>query len=47
MIIDFHTHCFPDTLAAHALDAMISASSLYPQTQGIDLKYDGTLESLR
>ena len=44
MIIDFHTHCFPDTLAPHALDAMSSAAALYPQTQGIKLKYDGTLE---
>ena len=29
MIIDFHTHCFPDTLAPHALDAMSSAAALY------------------
>ena len=47
MIIDFHTHCFPDTVAYHALDAMSSAAALYPQTQGIQLRYDGTLEKLR
>lgn len=47
MIIDFHTHCFPDTVACHALDAMSSAAALYPQTQGIQLRYDGTLEKLR
>ena len=40
MIIDFHTHCFNDTLAPKAM-ANLSAVSLYPP------HYDGTLGGLK
>ena len=40
-IIDFHTHCFPDTLAPRAIDVLQKAAGgLLPQT-------DGTLSGLR
>lgn len=47
MIIDFHTHCFPDAIAAHALDMMYNAAQKYPQTNFLSVQYDGTLEGLR
>ena len=41
MIIDFHTHAFPERIAAGAVDKLAYASGgLIPQT-------DGTLESLK
>lgn len=41
MLIDFHTHCFPDTLALRAIPKLSKASGgLIPQT-------DGTLSGLR
>ena len=46
MIIDFHTHCFPDALAPHAVDAMLSAAKDCPRSAGFEVKYDGTLSEL-
>ncbi len=41
MLIDFHTHCFPDKIAAKAIDKLAAASGgLKPHT-------DGTLAGLR
>ena len=34
MIIDFHTHIFPDALAERAVDALAKRSGLKPQTDG-------------
>ena len=47
MIIDFHAHCFPDGVAAHALDAMYTAALKYPQTDFLRVQYDGTLSGLQ
>ena len=40
MIVDFHTHCFPDTLAAHAMENLAALSQYPPQLNGTlsDLK---------
>lgn len=40
MIIDFHTHCFPDRIAKKAIDALSKTSGLMPCTDGTvsDLK---------
>lgn len=40
MIIDFHTHCFPDRIAKRALDALSETAGLMPSTDGTvgDLK---------
>ena len=40
MIIDFHTHCFPDALAPKAIKQLSEASGLTPST-------DGTLSGLK
>ena len=41
MLIDFHTHAFPDTLAQRAMESLSFASGgLKPQT-------DGTVASLK
>lgn len=40
MIIDFHTHCYPDAVAAHAMAAMTGAAEACPEA-------DGTLDHLR
>lgn len=42
-IIDFHTHCFPDELAAKALSKL----SLAPSGEDISYYTDGTLEGLK
>ena len=34
MIIDFHTHCFPDKLASTALETLASAADVQPFTDG-------------
>lgn len=34
MIIDFHTHCFPDGLAARAVEALSKAGGIPPQLNG-------------
>lgn len=34
MRIDFHTHCFPDKIAARAMDNLSRAAALYPVTDG-------------
>ncbi len=34
MIIDFHTHIFPDSLAERAVEALAKRSGLQPQTNG-------------
>lgn len=47
MIIDFHTHCFPDAIAARAVGAMYEAAQKYPKTDFLSIRYDGTLEGLR
>jgi predicted TIM-barrel fold metal-dependent hydrolase len=39
MIIDFHTHCFPDALAERAIGALTARSKLKPE-------YDGTADGL-
>ena len=41
MLIDFHTHAFPDRIAKNAIEKLaFCAGGLYPQT-------DGTLSSLK
>ena len=40
MIIDFHTHCFPDALAPRAISSLAYSSALVPYT-------DGTVAGLR
>lgn len=40
MIIDFHTHCFPDKLAGRAIDTLKNAAAIESYT-------DGTLASLK
>ena len=40
MVIDFHTHCFPDAIAQKAIPRLEAASGLMPYT-------DGTLAGLR
>ena len=47
MIIDFHTHAFPDGIAAKALQAMYGECVKYPQSNYLTLKYDGTLAEAR
>lgn len=44
MIIDFHTHCFPDALAPRALAKLSSAAGSLPCTDGT---VAGTLASMR
>lgn len=39
MIIDFHTHCFPDTLARHAVSSL-------EETGGAKAYADGTVGDL-
>lgn len=34
MIIDFHTHCFPDKIAQKAMDTLSNTSGLIPYTDG-------------
>lgn len=40
MVIDFHTHCFPDRIAERAMETLSHASALKPHT-------DGTLKGLK
>ena len=40
MIIDFHTHVFPDSIAKKAVDSLAARSKTIP-------KRDGTLYSLK
>ena len=40
MIIDFHTHAFPEKIAAKAIGKLADAAGLFPHT-------DGTVTSLR
>ena len=35
MIIDFHTHCYPDAVAAHAMAAMTGAAEACPEASGL------------
>ena len=37
MIIDFHTHIFPDKIASSAIDILSKKSGLVPQTNGTAL----------
>ena len=41
MLIDFHTHCFPDKIAARAIEKLADASG------GIENYADGTVEGLK
>ncbi len=34
MRIDFHTHCFPDKIAARAIESLSRSAALYPVTDG-------------
>lgn len=34
MIIDFHTHCFPDKIAHRAIDSLAKAAALIPASDG-------------
>lgn len=34
MVIDFHTHCFPDKIAARAMEKLSATSGLVPYTDG-------------
>ena len=47
MIIDFHTHCYPDAVAAHAMAAMTGAAEACPEASGLRPEADGTLDHLR
>ena len=40
MIIDFHTHCFPDAIARRAVDGLSKTGGITPNT-------DGTLGDLK
>ena len=40
MIVDIHTHCFPDRLAARTVDKLQALSHTHPFT-------DGSVDSLR
>lgn len=44
MIIDFHTHCFPQKIAASTLKKLSEASGIAPFTTGTE---DGLLNSMR
>lgn len=44
MIIDFHTHCFPDKIAGKAIDSLSKAAALIPQTDGTA---NGLLNSMK
>ncbi len=43
MVIDFHTHCFPDKIAAVAIDKLSRAAKIAPHTAGT---LNGLLESM-
>ncbi len=43
MIIDFHTHCFPDKLAPRAMEVLSNTSALMPYTDGTK---DGLLKRM-
>ncbi len=47
MIIDFHTHCYPDQIAAHAMEAMTGAAEACPKAASLRPESDGTLARLR
>ena len=47
MIIDFHNHCYPDAVAAHAMAAMTGAAEACPEAEGLRPEADGTLDHLR
>ena len=44
MIIDFHTHCFPDKIAGKAIDSLSKAAALIPQADGTA---NGLLNSMK
>ncbi len=44
MIIDFHTHCFPDKIATRAMEALSKASGLVPNADGTA---EGLISSMR
>lgn len=44
MIIDFHTHCFPDKIAARAVESLGKAAALVPACDGTA---DGLLKSMK
>ena len=45
MVIDFHTHCFPDTLAPRAMEALSKNTS--PKVAAISAHTDGTAEGAK
>lgn len=44
MIIDFHTHCFPDKIAQRAVDSLAKAAALVPISDGTA---DGLLSTMK
>ncbi len=47
MIIDFHTHCYPEKVVAHAMAAMTGAAEACAKGSALRPEGDGSLETLR